>query len=57
MHHGLTGVWTGGEIKKRRYKMMILLEALADMAIFASLMVGGTLAVSWVMWKMGRWPE
>lgn len=37
--------------------MMILLEALADMAIFAGLMVGGTLAVSWVMWKIGRWPE
>lgn len=37
--------------------MMILLEALVDMAIFAGLMVGGTLLVSWVMYKMGRWPE
>lgn len=35
---------------------MIFLEALADMGIFAILMVGGTLAVGWVMYKLGRWP-
>ena len=36
---------------------MVILEALLDLVILAGLLGGGTLLVSWGMYKLGRWPR